>query len=151
MNSAMKRSKAFQPASEPLKEDATLHLQNSRITGPLPFLDPTKARFHHDARPDVRFNWTSRNNRKGRHAIVIPSTTNSKRAAPRPTSSLKSVARNIWRMFTYYPIWDISFDVAFVFTIGSVIWVINAFFVWLPLLRPDSEFKNEELYGGGIM
>lgn len=53
-------------------------------------------------------------------------------------------------MLTYYPIWDISFDIAYVFTLGSVIWVINAFFVWLPLVRPDTEFKNEELYGGGI-
>ncbi|KAJ4314490.1 hypothetical protein N0V94_006429 [Neodidymelliopsis sp. IMI 364377] len=53
-------------------------------------------------------------------------------------------------MLTYYPIWDISFDVAYVFTIGSVIWVINAFFVWLPLVRPNTEFGNEELYGGGI-
>ncbi|KAF2828447.1 hypothetical protein CC86DRAFT_287588 [Ophiobolus disseminans] len=57
---------------------------------------------------------------------------------------------NVWRMLTYYPVWDVSFDVAYVFTIGSVIWVINAFFVWLPLVRPDSEFENEELYGGGI-
>jgi hypothetical protein len=53
-------------------------------------------------------------------------------------------------MLTYYPIWDISFDVAYIFTIGSVIWVINAFFVWLPVVRPGSEFKNEELVGGGI-
>lgn len=68
----------------------------------------------------------------------------------RPTSSLSSIAHGIWRMLTYYPIWDISFDVAYVFTIGSVIWVINAFFVWLPLVRPDTEFKNEGLYGGGI-
>ena len=53
-------------------------------------------------------------------------------------------------MLTYYPVWDISFAVAYVFTIGSVIWVINAFFVWLPLVRPDTEFGTEELYGGGI-
>ncbi|KAF2133369.1 hypothetical protein P153DRAFT_372995 [Dothidotthia symphoricarpi CBS 119687] len=53
-------------------------------------------------------------------------------------------------MLTYYPVWDISFDVAFIFTIGSVVWVINAFFVWLPLQRPDTEFATEELYGGGI-
>ncbi|KAL1605616.1 hypothetical protein SLS59_003418 [Nothophoma quercina] len=69
---------------------------------------------------------------------------------PRPTSSLNSIVRGIWRMLTYYPIWDISCDVAYVFTIGSVIWVINAFFVWLPLVRPDTEFETEELYGGGI-
>jgi hypothetical protein len=150
MKGAMNRSKAFQHANEPLKDDALLHLQNSRIAGPLPFLNPTNAHFHHDARPDVRFKWTSRDNRKGRHAIIVPSVTDLNRATPRPTSSPQSVAHNIWRMFTYYPVWDISFDVAFVFTIGSVIWVVNAFFVWLPLVRADSEFNNEELYGGGI-
>ena len=53
-------------------------------------------------------------------------------------------------MLTVYPVWDISYDVATVFTLGSVVWVINAFFVWLPLVRPNTEFKNEVLYGGGI-
>jgi hypothetical protein len=53
-------------------------------------------------------------------------------------------------MLTYFPVWDVSFDVAFVFTIGSLIWIFNAFFVYLPLVQPGSEFENEELYGGGI-
>jgi hypothetical protein len=53
-------------------------------------------------------------------------------------------------MFSVFPIWDISYDVAAIFTLGSVIWVINAFFVWLPLAQPDTEFKDEELYGGGV-
>jgi hypothetical protein len=149
----MKRNEAFQPAREPLQGDTALLLQPSRVTGPFPFLNPTRAPFRHDVRPDVRFKWTSRNNRKGRHAIVVPKTkaTNAtKHATPRPTSSPHNIAYSLWRMLTYYPVWDISFDVAYVFTIGSVIWVINAFFVLLPLLRPDTEFKNEELYGGGI-
>jgi hypothetical protein len=150
MKASMKRSEGFAPASEPLKDNADLSLEPNRISGPLPFLAPTKAHFRHDAQPDVRFKWTSRNNRKGRHAIVVAPTTSSKRTAPRLTAAPRSIARNIWRMLTYYPVWDISFDVAYVFTIGSVIWVINAFFVWLPLVRPNSEFGNEELYGGGI-
>jgi hypothetical protein len=53
-------------------------------------------------------------------------------------------------MCTQFPVWDISYDVATIFTFGSVIWVINAFFVFLPLVRPATEFQNEELYGGGI-
>ena len=150
----MTRSEAFHPSHEPLQYDPTLNLQKDRVSGPLPFLNPTKARFRHEARPDVRFKWSSRNNRKGRHAVVVnqnQASANSKQlTTPRPTSSLNSIARGIWRMLTYYPIWDISFDVAYVFTIGSVIWVINAFFVWLPLVRPDTEFDTEELYGGGI-
>lgn len=149
-----KRSEAFHFAHRPLRHDPALKLQKDRVSGPLPFLNPTKAHFRYEARPDVRFKWSSRNNRKGRHVLVVgqsQTSNNSKQlTTPRPTSSLSSIARGVYRMLTYYPIWDISFDVAFVFTIGSVIWVINAFFVWLPLVRPDTEFENEELYGGGI-
>ena len=36
------------------------------------------------------------------------------------------------------------------FTLGSVVWVINAFFAWLPLVRPSTNFHNELLVGGGI-
>ncbi|KAF1947688.1 hypothetical protein EJ02DRAFT_449162 [Clathrospora elynae] len=149
----MKRSEAFHPAHEPLRHDPTLHIEKERVSGPLPFLNPTRARYRHEASPDVRFNWTSRNNRKGRHAITVPpsqTSADSKHTTPRSTSSPSSVARGIWRMLAYYPVWDISFDIAYVFTIGSVIWVINAFFVWLPLVLPDTEFGTEELYGGGI-
>lgn len=149
-----KRSGAFHPAHEPLQHDPALNLEKDRVSGPVPFLHPTRAYFRHEARPDVRFQWSSRNNRKGRHAIVVDqrqaSASPAQLATPRATSSLASIARNVGRMLTYYPVWDISFDVAYVFTIGSVIWVINAFFVWLPLVRPATEFGTEELYGGGI-
>ncbi|KAL1652378.1 hypothetical protein SLS61_004980 [Didymella pomorum] len=154
MSTAMggaKRSEAFHSAHEPLQHDPALNLERDRVSGPLPFLNPTRAHFRHEARPDVRFKWSSRNNRKGRHAIVVgKDQASNSPTIPRATSSLNSIARSIGRMLTYYPIWDISFDVAYVFTIGSVIWVINAFFVWLPLVRPDTEFGTEELYGGGI-
>ncbi|KAL1600819.1 hypothetical protein SLS60_007207 [Paraconiothyrium brasiliense] len=151
MESSTKRSAEFHPTDEPFLHSSALSLQKSRVSGPVPFLNPTKAHFRHATRPDVRFKWSSRNNRKGRHAVVISQDANPAQAAtPRPTSSLGSIARGIWRMLTYYPFWDVSFDVAFVFTLGSVIWVINAFFVWLPLVRPGTEFNEEELYGGGI-
>ncbi|KAH7088209.1 hypothetical protein FB567DRAFT_333451 [Paraphoma chrysanthemicola] len=149
----MKRSEAFSPARQPLTSEPALNIEHHRVTGPLPFLNPTRAHYHHNARPDIRYKWTSRNNRKGRHAIIVDSkstATTLGQSTPRSTSNIRSVVRNAWRMLTYYPVWDVSFDVAYVFTIGSVIWVINAFFVWLPLVRPGSEFKNEELYGGGI-
>jgi len=147
------RSKTFHPAREPVRHGTGLRLEDNRVTGPIPFLNPTRAHYRHDDRPDVRYKWTSRNDRKGRHAVDIEHSQTAVSAnhdTPRPTSSFRSVARNIWRMFTYFPVWDISFDVAFVFTLGSVVWLFNAFFVFLPLVRPDSEFTNEELYGGGI-
>lgn len=149
----MTRNEAFQTAREPLRHDPALSLDNSQVTGPVSSLNPTKAHFNHEARSDVLYKWTSRNNRKGRHALVVDQhdiSSSPKHATPRATSSLSSVAHGIWRMLTYYPVWDISFDIAYVFTIGSVIWVINAFFVWLPLVRPSSEFGTEELYGGGV-
>jgi hypothetical protein len=36
------------------------------------------------------------------------------------------------------------------FTIGSMIWVLNAMFVFLPFTNPESRFSGEKLYGGGI-
>ncbi|KAI1542788.1 MFS-1 multi-domain protein, partial [Pyrenophora tritici-repentis] len=148
-----RRNKTFHPAREPGRHEARLQLEHDGATGPLPFLNPTRAHYRHGARPDARFKWTSRNDRKGRHAVVIDTKNTSaisKHTTPRPTSSIRTVARNIWRMLTYCPVWDVSYDVAFVFTLGSVIWVINAFFVYLPLVQPGTEFKTEELYGGGI-
>jgi hypothetical protein len=53
-------------------------------------------------------------------------------------------------MFTVFPYWDISWWVAVIFTLGSAVWVINAFFVWLPVVDPSTEFDGEIFYGGGI-
>jgi hypothetical protein len=53
-------------------------------------------------------------------------------------------------MFTTYPYWDVSYLVATIFTLGSVVWCINAFFVWLPLVDPATEFSGESANGGGI-
>ena len=68
---------------------------------------------------------------------------------PALTSTLSATARAIVRMFTFFPIWDISYLVAIIFTLGSVVWVINAFFVWLPLQDPSTGFANEISVGGG--
>lgn len=48
------------------------------------------------------------------------------------------------------PYWDVSYLVATIFTLGSVVWVINAFFAWLPLVDPSTEFDNEVSMGGGV-
>lgn len=34
--------------------------------------------------------------------------------------------------------------------VGSIVWVINGFFAWLPLQVPSSEFPGETSSGGGI-
>ena len=53
-------------------------------------------------------------------------------------------------MIRQYPYWDISWLVATIFTLGSVVWVINAFFAFLPLAQPRTSFNNEVLLGGGV-
>jgi len=100
----------------------------------------------------VEYKWTSRNNRKGRHALVVqPSASeDAQYVVPLPTQGLKEIAKVVWRMLTTYPFWDVSFDVAYIFTIGSVIWVINAFFALLPFTNPGTSFPGETLYAGGI-
>lgn len=113
----------------------------------------TKHTRKHASHPAVSYKWTSRNNRKGRHAISIdPSrlSPGEEHLALKASSSKQKIARGILRMFTTFPVWDISYDVAIIFTLGSVIWVINAFFVFLPLVLPNTEFEGEELFGGGI-
>ena len=52
-------------------------------------------------------------------------------------------------MFSTYPYWDVSYLVAVIFTFGSVVWCINAFFVWLPLQDPSTEFNGEISDAGG--
>ncbi|MCJ1244772.1 hypothetical protein MMC30_001972 [Trapelia coarctata] len=98
------------------------------------------------------FKWRSRDNRKGRHALVVHPTdeTHADLITPKSTSTLRATAQGVGRMFTQYPYWDISYLVAMLFTMGSVVWCINGFFAFLPLVQPDSEFPTEILYGGGI-
>ncbi|KAJ3493594.1 hypothetical protein NLG97_g4637 [Lecanicillium saksenae] len=172
------RSNAFR--SRPQKRDHGPALRQAR--GPVPFLNPTRARFEHapgvsppvdgDAADSgghettslpptqhrasldgVHLLWRSRDNRKGRHPLRIQRPLGggaSSVSAPRRSSHPQEVLRGVVRTFTQFPVWDISWLVAFLFTIGSVIWVINGFFAWLPLVRPSTEFENESLYGGGI-
>ena len=99
----------------------------------------------------IAFDWRSRDNRKGRHTLLVdPSaSSNASFVAPKPTSSWRHVRRNLLRMVTCFPVWDISYLVAILFTLGSAVWVVNSFFAWLPLVRPDTEFPGEVVVGGG--
>ncbi|GFF40423.1 hypothetical protein IFM46972_06209 [Aspergillus udagawae] len=158
----MRRSQAFHAGRKPLQDQQVPLGSPHHISGPLAFCNPTRAHFplpthpHLDretiARPHIERLWRSRDNRKGRHALTIhqrPPGVEGKNY-PRKTIHPFAILKGIRRMFTTFPYWDISFWVAFVFTIGSVIWCINAFFVWLPLENPSTEFPNEVLTGGGV-
>ncbi|TQV91475.1 hypothetical protein IF1G_09974 [Cordyceps javanica] len=77
----------------------------------------------------VRFLWRSRDNRKGRHPLRVQRRPHSQVAAPRRSSHPREVLRGIVRTFTQFPVWDISWLVAFIFTCGSVVWVVNLGFL----------------------
>ena len=53
-------------------------------------------------------------------------------------------------MIGQYPYWDVSWLVATIFTLGSLVWVANAFFAYLPLAQPSTLFNGEILIGGGV-
>lgn len=101
---------------------------------------------------NVEFAWRSRDNRKGRHTLVVdPSAeSNSRYLAPKFSSTFRGTAQGLLRMGTQFPYWDVSYLVALIFTLGSMVWVINSFFVFLPLVLPGTEFNNEILVGGGV-
>ncbi|KAF2665767.1 hypothetical protein BT63DRAFT_405830 [Microthyrium microscopicum] len=171
----MPRSSTFAEQRLPLQQHDFLLPVLPSANGPFTFLNPTRLAFtrkpsgsstdqpqvtghsdygdHDEPAEDVGFKWTSRNNRKGRHQIEFTPAKDEKTArysVPRPTSSPQEVLKNALKMFTDYPVWDISWLVAYIFVWGSIIWIINAFFVWLPLPQPGSEFPNEIYAGGGI-
>lgn len=78
----------------------------------------------------VNFLWRSRDNRKGRHPLRVQkplpdSSNNALLGAPRPSSHPREVLKGIVKTFTCFPVWDISWLVAFIFTAGSVVWVCN--------------------------
>ncbi|KAF2097943.1 hypothetical protein NA57DRAFT_66460 [Rhizodiscina lignyota] len=97
--------------------------------------------------------WRSRDNRKGRNSIVIPTTGTTRSPftyRPPLISSLRDIGRNVWRMLTVWSYWDMSWWTAMGYTVGSVLWVINGCFAWIPIAFPNTEFPNEVEYGVGI-
>ncbi|EFX04365.1 integral membrane protein [Grosmannia clavigera kw1407] len=144
--------------------------KRGKKTAELPQCTSTATPASPKVRHQVYHIWRSRDNRKGRHAVVVSRAFylhslrqrihdlehEEKRAAAarhaaalRATSSLRETLRGIGKMAVRWPVWDISFDIALFFTLGSAIWVINAFFVWLPLQAPATSFANESGTGGG--
>ncbi|EAW13289.1 uncharacterized protein ACLA_017360 [Aspergillus clavatus NRRL 1] len=166
----MARSHSFHAGRKPFPEALAVQLPPRFVSGPIPFCNPTRADYRLSDRiraekpptptvtepttvvPEIDRLWRTRDNRKGRHALRVswrPPGPEGKRY-PRNTAHPIPIAKGIIRMLTMFPYWDVSFLVAWLFTLGSVIWVINAFFVWLPLAAPRTEFPHEILTGGGI-
>jgi len=62
--------------------------------------------------------WRSRDNRKGRHAVAVKPEHVGK-SGVRPTSTLVETMKGLGKMFVRYPVWDVSYDVAMIYTIGK--------------------------------
>lgn len=94
--------------------------------GALAFLNPTRRYYPltvtapgetpSDVSP-IYHVWRSRDNRKGRHPVLVPREIPTHKAPP-PTSTLKETTRGILKVFTRFPVWDVSYDVAVIFTLG---------------------------------
>ncbi len=85
----------------------------------------------------------------GRHIFVLP------RAAPlahrlRGTSKPKRVLLGIWRMFTVFPYWDVSWLIGVSFTVGCALFIACGFFYWLPIAYPETTFAHETDVAGGL-
>ncbi|PMD13062.1 hypothetical protein NA56DRAFT_586285 [Hyaloscypha hepaticicola] len=61
-----------------------------------------------------------------------------------PTES--TFPKRLKRMWTLFPLQDISWIVAFSFTIGSAAFVIYGFFLLLPFIDPETNFPTETPY-----
>ena len=89
------------------------------------------------------------NNFTGRHIFVVP------RAAPL-TSRLRNISKprrvmlGIWRMFTVYPYWDVSWLIGVSFTIGCLLFVASGLFAWLPIAYPETKFPHEKDLAAGL-
>jgi hypothetical protein len=87
------------------------------------------------------FIWRSRDNRKGRHALALRLGEDGQTqpyGTLEPTNSLAATLRGICALFTRFPFSDISWCVAVVYTLGSIMWVANGFISVLPLIGPHS-------------
>lgn len=164
----MARNSNFRPEREPFSQDD--RISPSRIHGPFHGLNPTRAEYalqpqkftsDHQSSEDVPSDtnkdplqyhllWRSRDNRKGRHPLLVSKSDVGKSGTPQLTSNTSVILKTIGKMVTYYPVWDISWLVAYIFTWGSIVWCINALFSFLPYIRPSADFPGESLYAGGI-
>ncbi|KAK0116717.1 hypothetical protein ONS96_012568 [Cadophora gregata f. sp. sojae] len=114
--------------------------------------DPAKNRGDEIRAGDVERLFRTRDNRKGRHQISISPALHQdvQYLTPPPSNTFRATLHGILLMFTSFPYWDVSYLVAIIFTLGSLDWCVNAFFVWLPLQLPSSEFPGEIANAGGI-
>lgn len=159
----MARHKHFPPIRQHALERHGLTLDPNHVTGSCPTFNPTHARFTKAIAADeiaktpthntttetpihdkLHYAWRSRDNRKGRHVLILP------RNHPSTPSRTSRLLRGLGRMCTVWAYWDISWWIAVLFSVGSAIFIVCALFYWLPIAYPSTEFAHESGTGGGI-
>lgn len=149
-----------------------LHLHSIRATGPSKFFNPTNVHVHVKWKDDGErpsdstssdegrsagriiseraFLWRSRDNRKGRNSVAVPTSALTPPLRARFTCSLKQMSRNILRMCTTFPYWDMAFWSGWSYSFGSVLFIIDGAWTWKDVAQPDSEIKGLTKYGAPL-
>ncbi|KAJ8454894.1 hypothetical protein ONZ51_g12764 [Trametes cubensis] len=133
------------------------------VNRPLPYFHPTRAVFVPHAQSTDEGSvegdselqrapskhWSSRASRKNRYArrpihVASRSALKSQRLggtslAPKELTLIEQRVRHSESQFKVHLTWDISFWVAVLFVLGSAVWVVNGFFLFLPLVNIGSE------------
>ncbi|KAE9390305.1 hypothetical protein BT96DRAFT_349852 [Gymnopus androsaceus JB14] len=108
-----------------LDPSLTTHSPNNPFSAQ--FLHPTSLVIaRKDPNSDEEFLWNSRDHRKNRHVKYTPNQDNKSRHG----SSLLVGLGHMFRI----EYWNVSWWVAMSFTLGSVVWVINGFYSFLPFV-----------------
>lgn len=117
------RNEQFNPEHEPFKDNYALQLNDEEVHGAIWFMNPTRAMFtylgsaelirdaqgneeftsrqgqeyadHSSDTADVEYKWTARDNRKGRHSLVVHQSSEHYNSTP-PISGISRVLPGIW-------------------------------------------------------
>lgn len=148
LNPTRARFTEVQPSTIPEDDDAETTEALRGEVHPLPSR-PTGFRA---PQPALTYQWTSRNSRKGRQTLLITDRDIERTgvSTPAPSNTFSQIDAILARMFTTFPAGDISFLVAFLFTLGSLIWILNGAFAMLPFWAPGEVPPAVALNGGGI-
>ncbi|KAK4683500.1 hypothetical protein P7C73_g6752, partial [Tremellales sp. Uapishka_1] len=105
---------------------------------PHPFFVPTHLRLKPDATSDQTVEWQSRRARKGRYTSKLHHVGSGEGQNGKDDShSIYLRIQNVEDELKPHLVVDVSFWIAILFTLGSVVWVVNGFLVWFPDLRPN--------------
>ncbi|KAF7323645.1 hypothetical protein MKEN_00585200 [Mycena kentingensis (nom. inval.)] len=99
-------------------------------------------------KPKRELEWTSRDHRKHRHLVEDPRTGRTRPAHQDAKKASQGVLGRIGNM-RRVEYWNVSWWVAVLFTLGSIVWVVNGFYAFLPYLLPARFSVDANMEGTG--